>query len=439
MAPKRKNILLVSFDDAVAFWKYKTVFGEPLQTPNLDRICLESASFKSAFCQAPICGPSRSSFMSGKTPHQLGVFDNRTSVFSKISPTEMWPYKLKEAGYFCSSGGKVHHGFRPLPPEIHDVLYSDERKPFRIDWKLPKGRPRTLFGGHRGGVATTDPADDEKFHDANAAASAVQFLEGYDSDAPFYREVGFYGPHGPFITPKRFKEQYAIDNFRKPGSWRGAGDRNAFADTHMVENFDTGRTRYWKKSVRNYFSALSHVDHHLGTVWDALKASRHADNTIVILLADHGFHLGERNRYRKSTLWEQVANVPFIIHDPERPEGKNITDPSAVLDVGPTVMDYAGLPPLEDCAGTSLRPVVEGERLPNRVIPTFHGDSVGIRKGKYRLIRYEDGTTQLYDVAKDWWQMDDLGREHEMFAPMYDSLVEACREYGFEIAPSKAA
>ncbi|MEL7099840.1 MAG: sulfatase-like hydrolase/transferase [Pseudomonadota bacterium] len=439
MSQPRKNIMLISFDDAVAFWKYKTVFGEALQTPNLDRICEQSAAFKSAFCQAPICGPSRSSFMSGKTPHQLGVFDNRTSVFSKISPDQMWPYRLKKAGYFCSSGGKVHHGFRPLPQEIHEVLYSDERKPFRIDWQLPKGRPRTLFGGHRGGVATTEPEDDERFHDANAAASAIEFLDRYDSDAPFYREVGFYGPHGPFITPKRFKEQYTLNNFRKPGVWKGGADKNAFADTQMVENFDTGKTRYWKKSVRNYFSALSHVDHHLGKVWDALKASRHADNTIVILLADHGFHLGERNRYRKSTLWEQVANVPFIIHDPARAAPLNITDPSAVLDVGPTVLDYAGLAPMEDCVGTSLRPVVEGERLAGRVIPTFHGDSVGIRKGKYRLIRYADGSTQLYDVAKDWWQMNDLGQDHEVFGDMYASLVETCKTYGFDISRAAAA
>ncbi|MEM8576610.1 MAG: sulfatase-like hydrolase/transferase [Pseudomonadota bacterium] len=434
-----KNIVLISFDDAVAFWKYKTVFGAELQTPNFDRICAESTAFKNAFCQAPICGPSRASFMSGKTPHQLGVFDNRTPVFSKITPQEMWPYRLKQAGYFCSSGGKVHHGFRPLDPEPHAVLYSDERKRFRIDWSIPDGTPKTLYGGHRGGAATTDPADDVRYHDANAAGSFAKFLAGYDGEGPFYREVGFYGPHGPFITPEPYKQMYRLEDIRKPGKWRKTMAKNAFADEFMVENFDTAQTRHWKKSVRNYFSAVSHVDHHLGTVWDTLKASPYANTTVVVIVADHGFHLGERNRYRKSTLWEQVANVPLVVHDPSDPVARDIKDPCAVLDVGPTILDYAGLPPPEDCVGTSLRPVVEGGRLAGRVIPTFHGNSVGIRRGKYRLIRYADGSTQFFDAVHDWWQIEDLGPDHEAYAECYAALIETCRLYGFDPDTAQAA
>ena len=133
MTQSRKNILLISFDDAIAVWRYKGIFGVPLHTPNFDRICAQSTTFHAAMCQAPICGPSRASFMSGKAPHQSGVLTNKTPVFSKIAPQDMWPYRLRQAGYFCSSGGKVHHGFRPLPPGHHAVLYSDERKHFRID------------------------------------------------------------------------------------------------------------------------------------------------------------------------------------------------------------------------------------------------------------------------------------------------------------------
>ncbi|MEL7091253.1 MAG: sulfatase-like hydrolase/transferase [Pseudomonadota bacterium] len=434
MTQPRKNILLISFDDAIAFWRYKNVFNAPLQTPNFDRICAESTAFHAAMCQSPICGPSRASFMSGKAPHQSGVLNNRTRVFSKIRPQDMWPHRLKQAGYFCSSGGKMHHGFLPLAPEMHDVLYSDERKRFRIDIRTPANMPYKVFGGHKEGRGTTRPEDDTRYHDANSAASFQHFLDTYDGDAPFYREVGFFGPHGPFMTPERFKTMYDHRRFKQPLEWRTPFPQNKYATGYTSRNMDLSLWRYWKRSVRNYFSAVTHVDHHLGAVWDALRASRHYENTIVIILSDHGFHLGERNLFRKGTLWEQVANVPFVVHDPSRPAQQTIGDPSALLDLGPTVLDYAGLPPMETCAGRSLRPVVEGGRITGRAIPTFMGRSVAIRKGDYRLIRYVDGSTELYDVVRDFWQINELGRDHPVFDEMYASLMDASGAYGLPLA-----
>ena len=429
----RKNIVLISLDDCVAFWKYKSIFGEVLHTPNLDRICEQSTAFHAAYCQSPICGPSRSSFMTARSPQQTGIHTNRDKVFDVVRPKATWPFRLKKSGYWCSSGGKVHHGYKPLPHAVHHILYSDERKGFRIDRKLPEHIPQKALGGHAGGLATTDPADDGYYHDAMASDSFSNFIRSYDGDAPFYREVGLYGPHGPFITPLRYKEMYKVRNFEKPDAWQAGFDERPYATKHMVMNFDVNEER-WRRSVRNYFSAVTHVDHHLGKVWDTLKSSRFADNTIVILLSDHGMHLGERNRFRKTTLWEQVAAVPFIIHDPERPQPQEIHDPVALIDVGPTVMDYADLPGLQSCVGRSLRPMVEGARAPDRVVPTFHFGNVGIRKGKYRLIRYEDASTEFYDLEADWWQTTDLGQDHPDFAKTYAALEESALAYGLDVA-----
>ncbi len=151
----RKNVILITFDDAVAFWKYKTAFGEALQTPNLDRICAESTAFQAAYCQAPVCSPSRASFMSGQSPHQSGVTGPYKNYFEKIPAEAMWPYKLKQAGYFCSSGGKVMQGYDALPDEIHQTLFSDNPKKFRGDWQIPKAIS-IEFGGLRGGKAAKD-------------------------------------------------------------------------------------------------------------------------------------------------------------------------------------------------------------------------------------------------------------------------------------------
>ena len=110
----RKNVVLVAIDDGFAFWRYRTTFGATLQTPNLDRIMAQSTIFTSAYCQVPICGPSRASAMSGLSPFETGVLDNYISIFDKLRPEQMWQYRLKRAGYYCSTAGKVHHGFKPL-------------------------------------------------------------------------------------------------------------------------------------------------------------------------------------------------------------------------------------------------------------------------------------------------------------------------------------
>ncbi len=429
----KPNILLVSFDDAVAFWRYKSAFGQALLTPNLDRVCRQSTAFHSGYCQSPVCGPSRASFMSGLAPHQTGVFQNEVSIFDKVPIERMWPHMLKTAGYFCSSGGKVHHGYKPLPKPVHEALYSDERKGFRIDKKLPARVSQKSYGGHGGGLATTDPADAGYYHDAHSSQSFTDFIQNYSGEAPFYREVGFYGPHAPFITPQPFKDLYPERGFKKPEAWADGFDENAFATENMPENMAPEDRRRWRRSVRNYFSAYSHADHHFGIVWDALQNSAHARNTIVVVLSDHGFHLGERNRFRKTTLWEQVAGVPLIIHDPTERRGREIHQPVALLDVGPTLLDYARLTPPDDWPGRSLRAVVEGQPAPNRAVPTFHYDSASVRYGRYRLIRYADASVSLFDLEEDWWQMRNLGRDHAAFADMYDTLVSCCLEYGLDL------
>lgn len=427
----KKNILLISLDDAVAFWHYRRAFGAELQVPNLDRICAQATAFQSAYCQAPVCGPSRASFMSGRTPFQLGVYDNSLDVFDVLPAAEMWSVRLKDAGYFCSSGGKLHHRFRPVKRTQHRVIYSDGQKRFTSDMSLAPGAAHRKFGGHRGGWATTDPKDDATYHDHQSADSAIEFLQSYGGDAPFYREVGFYSPHGPHITPVRFKEMYDSAAFHEPESWQNGFDCDAKIPelAESDERFDFDRPGYWGNCVRNYFSAFSHGDHHLGRVWDALHASRHADNTLVVICSDHGFHLGDRGRFSKFTLFEQVAGAPLIIYDPGRREARVVEDPVALLDIGPTILDWAGLPKPDGLIGRSLLPCLDGTCDPDRAVLTvWHGDAA-IRKGDYRLIRYASGGTQLFDVRNDLWQQVELGRSHPAFAMMDRSLDTAIREY----------
>lgn len=427
----KKNVVLISFDDAVAFWKYKTLFGARLQTPNLDRIMAVSTTFQAAYCQSPLCGPSRASFMSGRSPYETGILGNDVKAFTILKPQDIWTWQLRAGGYYCSSGGKVHHGYRPLPPEVHEVLYSDERKFFPVDLQVRPGTEISAVGGAGGGVSTLNPEDDDKYHDAHSARSFASFIETYDGHAPFYREVGFFSPHTPFITPLRFKTMYNLQDFRYPDEWADEIRPDGKAYEQVSANFRTHEARHWKKSVRSYFAAISHGDHYLGKVWDALQNSRHAGNTILVILTDHGMHLGEKRRFGKSTLLEQVANVPLIIHDPENPQPRDIDAPVGLIDVGPTVLDMLGMAPPPHSLGTSLVPLMRGDdSLADRAIPTLNHEGVTIRKGRYRFTRRLNGRAELHDLSQDWWQMHDLGPDHPEFAALSAEHLSVSATYG---------
>lgn len=441
MNGSQRNVLLISLDDAVAFWRYRSIFGETLQTPNLDRICGQSTSFHAAYSQAPVCSPSRASFMSGLSPHQTGVTQSDSRYFDRVSPQKMWPGHLKQHGYHCVPGGKVMRGYRALPQPVHETIYStpysESHRKFSVgrrksrfsDGKIPD---HIAFGGHRDGLATTTDQADRGLYDNQVAEDAIAFLSRYKDDAPFYREVGFQSPHGPWITPRRFKEMYNFKAIQQPGDWGNGFDGNAATADLVKQNIDSERLRFWRQSVRNYFSAISYADYQIGRVWDALKASAHADNTLVIILSDHGMHLGERNWFGKSTLWEQTVNVPLIIHDPAQPVGHVVCDPVGLIDVGPTVMDYLGLPAIPGSPGQSLVPQMQWERFPDRAVPSFFKGHAAIRKGKYRFIRYSDGSEQMFDLSRDWWQTRSLGVDHPDYAALRKAFERCCRDYGME-------
>ncbi len=394
-----------------------------------------AAVFSAAYCQVPLCGPSRASFMTGRMPHELGVLSNGEDVFDKIDARDIWTCRLKEAGYFCSSGGKVHHGYKPLKRRHHSVIYSDAQKRFTDDMSLPPGAERRRYGGIRGGWGTTNQADDDSYYDAQSSASAIEFLSSYGGDAPFYRELGFFSPHGPRFTPARFKDMYDATAFAPPEDWAQGCDETPYTLEQMPITpwLDTGDIREWQFNLRNYFAALTHGDHHLGLVWDALQQTAHAKNTVIVILSDHGFLLGARKRFYKTTLWEQSVGTPLIILDPDQPMGRVIDDPVGLIDVGPTVLDYAGLPTIPGTAGRSLRAQIGGARVPDRVVASFRFGNVTIRKGDYRLIRYEDGSTQLFDLRRDPWTLRDLGVDHPAHAPLLAELRDHSAACGLPI------
>lgn len=234
----------------------------------------------------------------------------------------------------------------------------------------------------------------------------------------------------------RFKNFYPLRDIRQPQEWRKGFEFADYAAQNIRRNFKRVRPNYWKRSVRNYFSAYSHGDHNLGKVWRALKNSKFADNTLVIILTDHGMHLGDKQRFGKATLWEQSACVPLIIHDPTDPEPRIVNDPVGLVDVGPTVLDYVGMPEIKGSPGRSLRDAVaSGHADPDRAVPTFNHHGSAIRKGDYRFVQYNDGSTEFFNLREDWWQQTLLSEEHPEYAASREAFYACCAEYGQETFP----
>lgn len=424
---KRKNILLISVDDMFAFWRYRDALGVRLQTPNLDRIIERSTLFRSAYCQAPVCGPSRASAMSGLSPFQTGIFDNYINIFDVLRPEQMWQHRIKRAGYYCSTAGKVHHGYKPLAPEHHNPLYSHPG--VAVFFGPRRGAPSKRFGGKTSGSGTTDLADDLQYYDSRSSRHAIRFLDKYTAPDPFYREVGFHHPHLPFQTPVRFKEMYDEAAFEQPKAWMQGFDLSPYAQKYLKENIDPSDTSYWQKTLRNYYSCISHVDTHIGAVWDALQASPHAKDTVVMIFSDHGYHLGDKGRFRKCTLYEEATRVPLIIHDPDATPGQ-VDDPVGLIDMGATLLDYAGCRPLCNSPGRSLRGLVHGGRDPDRAVPTFWYGNVSARVGNYRISVYQDGSTEFHDVENDPWLNTNLGAAHPDYAACYRALIAVVADHG---------
>ncbi|MXQ08210.1 sulfatase-like hydrolase/transferase [Alphaproteobacteria bacterium GH1-50] len=428
-----RNIILISIDDGNAFWRYRNDFGHELLTPNLNRIFDASTAFTSAYCQVPICGPSRASMLTGLSPCETGIFDNYTRLYHVVRPDHLWQFRLRKKGYYCSTAGKIHHAFSPQPPELHDVLYS--HKPRALNIAPPRRRevPTKKFGGLGGGAATTDPSHDRLYYDSQSADDAISFIQGYEGDAPFYREIGFLHPHLPYKTPLRFKEMYDENAFVQPEDWKKGFDLAAFPQEFIEENFASEDLDEWRKSVRNYFSCYSHMDYHLGRVWDALMASPHAENTVVVIYSDHGYHLGDKRRFRKSTLYEECTRVPLMIYDPANPGGV-VEDPVGLIDIGPTILDYSGCQPLFRTHGRSLRGAVESKRGdPDRAIPSFQFGAIGIRSGPWRLNLYPDGGSEFHDVEEDKWLSHNLAHDHPDYRDTFDRLTTVAVEWGFDL------
>lgn len=443
--PARPNVLFISIDD-LNDW-IGCLNGHPQAlTPNMDRLAKRGVLFRNAHCASPACNPSRAAVWSGQHPDKTGVWSNSSPGLFKQRPDHMtMTGPFKAAGYQTLGAGKLLHkdgkklfddyygtGQRWSPLPSGKVLYKkselpskgtdDPRKTVNYKdrtWVLPLNRmPSDRKPNEKAGESFDWGAfdvPDEWFGDTKITDWAIEKLSGAEEGDLQFLGVGYYRPHIPLWAPKRFFERFENTEGKLPpvkaddlDDLSEAGKQIALEPLTAGSHATVFRFGQWDEAIEGYLASTTYVDEEIGRLLDALDASAQADNTVIVLWSDHGWHLGEKQHWGKWTGWERSTKVPLMIVPPrhraaEFAGGSVCDQPVSLLDLYPTLMELCRLQAPLGLDGESLVPLLQRpKRKTNRkIITTFSQGNLAVRDVRYRYIRYEDGSEELYDMKTD--------------------------------------
>lgn len=396
---EKLNVLFLAVDDLNDWTGF--LGGYPgVKTPNLDRLAGRGTFFSRAYCSAPACNPSRASLLCGVRPSTSGVYYNSNPWRPQLPDTVTLPQQFMAQGYKVHGGGKIFHG-RYNDPKSWEFYLKRPRDP------MPKMRP--VNGIPRTAHFDWGPVeqDDEAMADTKVTNWAVEFL-GKRHKRPFFLAVGMFRPHLPWYAPQKYFDQYPINGITlpkvKPDDLDDVPPLGVRMARPQGDHAKVTKSGNWEKAVRGYLACITYVDGQVGRLLDALDASPHAKNTVIVLWADHGWHLGEKLHWRKFTLWEEADRMPivFVVPGLTKP-GTRCGRTVSLLDIYPTLVDVCGLPAPPQLEGKSLRPLLADPKSTwDRPVITTHGrNNHAVRSERWRYIRYSDGTEELYDHKSD--------------------------------------
>jgi iduronate 2-sulfatase len=437
----RYNVLFLIADDLNTSL---SCYGHPIsKTPNLDRLAARGVRFERAYCQYPLCGPSRNSMLTGLYPNSSGILAN-SQVFRQTIPSHIsLPQSFRQAGYFAGRIGKLYH--YNVPNSIGTNGHDDPGS-----WELelnPAGCDRMeeepdIFSLVKGKFGATlswyaSPRPDDRHTDGLMAADADWVLErcARQKDRPFFLAVGFFRPHTPYVAPQSYFDRYPRPDMPVvKGVEEDQKDvpAAALASRQKVQDERTDDLR--RQAGQAYFASVSVMDAQVGKIVAALDRLGLAENTIIVFTSDHGYHLGEHGLWQKMSLFEGSARVPLVIVAPgSAAAGSVAKTPVGLLDVYPTLAELCGIKAPANLQGQSLAPMLRdpaavgrGWTLSQITLPAKDGMArVGysLRTSRWRYTEWGENAAQgreLYDHDADPQEITNLAARPEHAATVAD-------------------
>ena len=403
----KPNVLFIAMDD-LNDW-VGCLGGHPqAMTPNLDRLAAGGVLFTNAHCAAPACNPSRTAIFTGISPHRSGLYQNGQKMRDVLPNAELLPKTFSRAGYWSAGSGKMLHYFidarswdEYFPPKDTENPFPRTLYPQKRPLSLPRGGPWQYIETDWGALDATD----EEYGGDYSVADWVGKQLARKHERPFFLACGIYRPHEPWFVPKKYFDAFPIDKIQLPPGYR-ADD----LDDLPPEGKRRGPNRYfdhirkhnqWKPAIQGYLASIYFADTMLGHVLEALEKGPNAENTIVVLWSDHGWHLGEKQHWQKYTGWRVCSRVPLIVKAPKGSDG--LTDgtqpaicdrPVSLLSLAPTLLQLCGLPPQQRHDGPSLVPLLAdpGADWPHVALTHLgQAGSFGLSDNRWRYIHYAGG------------------------------------------------
>ena len=407
---------------------------EDIVTPHIDRLAEQATVFQNAYCNIPVSGASRASLFTGVYPCYPERFTAFDANAEKDCPKALsLPECFKKNGYYVISNGKVFHNitdharsWSEYPWRVYPDGYGKDWAEYN-KWELWQNEessryihPKTL----RGPFCESADVSDTTYIDGRVAQKTIADLRRLkEMKVPFFLACGFWKPHLPFNAPKKYwdlyqreKIQLASNPYRPkalPKQVTSSGEIRGYG------KFTTTKDEAFQREAKHgYYACVSYIDAQIGLVLDELERLGLAESTIVVILGDHGWHLGDHGLWNKHTNFEQATHVPFLLIDPSSPAQK-VTTPVEFLSIYPTLCDLAGLKKPLNLDGESLVEVVKGKKdvvniKPYAVsqYPRVGKMGYSLRDGRYRYtvwLNWKDKKTdttkilaeELYDYAKD--------------------------------------
>jgi len=414
---EKPNILFIAIDD-LNDW-VEPLAGHPQTlTPNLDKFAAGAVNFTRNYCTSPGCNPSRSTLMTGYHTYTSGMYSNYQDwrKVPKLSRAKTLGEYFRDHGYYSAGAGKIYH-YDQVAPRTWDDYYPSQTENMPEEY-LPENNPvnmpefKYMYGMFDWCAL---PFGDENTADYKSV-SYIKSQLAESHEKPFFLAAGIYRPHLPWYVPKKYFDRFPLEQIRLPEVLDNDVDdlgerakelirRGGNYHAHVV------KADKWKEAVRGYLASIAFADAMVGELLAALDSSRYADNTIVVIWSDHGWQLGEKKHWRKFALWENVIRTVLMMKAPPgtpampkgSARGKVVTEPTSLLDIYPTLVDLAGLPPRPDLDGTSLRPLLAagGRSLDRGIITTYDFADYSVRYRNWHYINYVDGSEELYDLNKD--------------------------------------